>query len=183
MPQKHTNKKPSVKEPAPGPATWANERWTVRGGKLKRSRGNPGKVQSIFRCVGEKLPKDSLKNVSAAWERVDRYGVYFAHDSMGCARYAGRGDVFNRLAKHFKVHSDELVYYSFYIIKNKKHEREIETALIRIAGHLLEFNDRKKRANIEPGSVNDYEPGTSYYERHRKKGPRAKTSRGRPRKS
>lgn len=179
---KKSNKKPSVKEPDSGPPTWANDRWTVRGGKLKRSRGNPGKVQSLFRCVGEKLPKGSLKKVSDALEGDEyRYGVYFAHDSMGCARYAGRGDVFGRLASHFKAHPDELVYYSFYIIKNKAHEREIETALIRIAGHMLEFNTRKKRANIEPGNVNDYEPGTWYYERHRKKGRKSKPRRGRPR--
>jgi hypothetical protein len=107
---KKSNKKPSVKEPDSGPPTWANDQWTVRGGKLKRSRGNPGKVQSLFRCVGEKLPKGSLKKVSDALQADEyRYGVYFAHDSMGCARYAGRGDVFGRLASHFKAHPDELV--------------------------------------------------------------------------
>ena len=66
----------------------------------------------------------------------------------------------NRLRKHFKAHPDELVYFSSYLIKEKKHEREIETALIRVASHVLVFNERKKRDDIEPGDVRDHEAGT-----------------------
>jgi len=91
---------------------------------------------------------------------------------FGCARYAGRGQIFGRLSSHFKAHPTELVYFSFYIIGNKKHEREVETALIRVASHLLLFNSRKKRDDIEPGNVRDYEPGTLFFERQRKKGPK-----------
>jgi len=183
MPQGKSKKKPSVKEATPGAPLWRDDQWTVRSGKLKRARGNPGKIQSIFRYVGEKLPKAALSSVAAELKDSDCEGVYFAHDSMGCARYAGRGNVFTRLKSHFKAHPDELVYFSFYLIKNKKHEREIETALIRIAGHLLSFNERKKRASIESGDVKDYEPGTKYFERHRKKGRKRKARRGRPQKA
>jgi hypothetical protein len=74
------------------------------------------------------------------------------------------------LASHKRAHSLELEYFSFYVVAEKKHEREIETLLIRAAGFLLEFNDRKKRNGIAPGSVNDYEPGTIFYERRYQKG-------------
>ncbi len=46
-------------------------------------------------------------------------------------------------------------FFSFYLIKSKKHEREIETVLIRVASHLLMFNRRKKRDDIEPGDVRE----------------------------
>jgi hypothetical protein len=62
------------------------------------------------------------------------------------------------------------VYFSFYLIADKKHEREVETLLIRLGGAHLQFNDRKKRIDISPGNVRDYEAGTHYVERQRKKG-------------
>lgn len=157
--------------------------WKVVFGELKRGRGRPSGVKSVFLAFGEKLPKEALGEVEQAIidEELSREGVYFAHDSLGCARYAGRGNVFSRLRSHFKSHPDELLYFSFYLIANKKHEREIETALIRVASHLLVFNERKKRADIEPGDVRDYEPGTFYFERQRKRGRRKKVSTRRKR--
>ncbi len=61
-------------------------------------------------------------------------GVYSAHDAMGVARYGGRGQIFSRLESHKRKYAKELVYYSFYVIENKNHEREIETAILRAAG-------------------------------------------------
>jgi hypothetical protein len=58
-------------------------------------------------------------------------------------------------------------------MSEKKHEREVETLLIRAAGFLLQFNDRKKRVGIAPGNVHDYEAGTFFYERQYKKGRKA----------
>ena len=66
------------------------------------------------------------------------------------------------------------MYFSFYIVANKQHEREIETLLIRVGGAHLQFNERKKRVDISPGSVGDYEAGTMYVERQKKKGKRGK---------
>ncbi len=93
-----------------------------------------------------------------------------AHDSMGCPRYIGRGNIFQRLEARKMAHPLELEYFSFYVVSEKKHEREIETLLIRAAGFLLEFNDKKKRVGIAPGNVGDYEAGTIFYERQYKKG-------------
>jgi hypothetical protein len=33
---------------------------------------------------------------------IEPSGVYIAHDSMGCPRYVGRGDIFARLRAHRK---------------------------------------------------------------------------------
>lgn len=89
---------------------------------------------------------------------------------MGAVRYAGRGAIFSRLRARKKAQRLELVYFSLYVIPHKKHEREIETLVIRAASHLLDFNSRKKRPTIEPGNVSDYEPGTRFYERQYKRG-------------
>lgn len=62
------------------------------------------------------------------------------------------------------------------MVSEKKHEREIETLLIRAASFLLEFNERKKRIGIAHGNVQDFEAGTLFYERQQKKG--RKTRRG-----
>ena len=107
-------------------------------------------------------------------------GVYAVHDSMGVVRYVGRGMIFQRLRAHKKSHPLEYEYFSFWIVATKQHEREIETLLIRGAGPLLVFNDRKKRVGIEAGNITDYEPGTLYFERQRKRGRRA-SSRSRTR--
>jgi len=165
-------KRPSTKTEIDG--VFSEGPWKVVFGELRRGRGRPPNVKSVFLAFGEKLPKDSLDNVERAIkdQEISREGVYFTHDSLGCARYAGRGSVFTRLRARFKAHPNELLYYSFYLIADKQHEREIETALIRVASHLLVFNKRKKRDDIEPGDVRDYEAGTFYFERQRKKGRR-----------
>lgn len=96
-------------------------------------------------------------------------GVYIAHDSMGVPRYIGRGRIFNRLKLRRKTQPLELVYFSFYVVSEKIHEREIETLLIRAAATQLHFNTRKKRVDIESGNIRDYEAGTLFYERRRRR--------------
>ncbi len=103
-------------------------------------------------------------------QKLARTGVYLAHDSMGTVRYIGRGRVFARLRAHRRKHWLVLQYYSFYVIPDKSHEREVETLLIRAASPLLEFNQRKKRVTLSAGSVRDYEAGTVYFQRHRRRG-------------
>lgn len=146
--------------------------WKVVGGYLKRPRGNPGKVENLFDLVAEKIPFTFIDDVRkvALSQHYGTQGVYVAHDSMGWPRYIGRGDVFSRLKARRKLNFEELRYFSFYIIKNKKHTREIETLMIRTAGSLLSFNDRKKRLDQMTGRVTDYEAGTSFAERQSKKG-------------
>lgn len=149
------------------------EWWTVHHGELKRkSLGRPHLTQHLFKVVGEKLPYDSLNNVKKHLQKSGYgiQGVYVAHDSMGCPRYIGRGNIFQRLSARKSAQPFELEYYSFYVVSDKKHEREIETLLIRAVGFLLEFNSKKKRVGIAPGNINDYEAGTVFYERHVKKG-------------
>jgi hypothetical protein len=153
--------------------------WVVQHGELKRGRGRPPKTEHLFRVVGEKLPFAALPKVRShlKGEELGMQGVYVAHDSMGCPRYIGRGNIFGRLEAHKKAHSLELEYFSFYVVSEKKHEREVETLLIRAAGFLLEFNTRKKRVSVEPGNVRDYEVGTVFYERQRKRGAAKKVPR------
>lgn len=146
--------------------------WTVHYGELKRHQGNPGKTAHLFKVVGEKLPFEALQDVKKHLKQKGHswQGVYVAHDSMGCPRYIGRGNIFSRLEARKNAQPLELEYFSFYVVSEKKHEREIETLLIRAAGFLLEFNDRKKRVGIAPGNIRDYEAGTVFYERQYKKG-------------
>ena len=100
-------------------------------------------------------------------------GGYVAHDFMGTARYVGRGDILARLKAHLKSHPLEIAYFSFFIVEEKAHEREVETLLIRAAGDSLQFNSRKKRVGIALGSVRDFEPGPHFFERQRKRGRKA----------
>ena len=93
---------------------------------------------------------------------------------MGYARYVGRGSIFNRLKSRAKQSKLEIKYFSFYVVKAKLHEREIETLLIRVAAPMLYFNEKKKRLDLRPGNIQDYEPGTEFYERHYKKGRQAR---------
>lgn len=157
---------------------WSGDGWSVVAGQLVRGRGRPGKVEHLFRWVAEKLPYSSLASIKRTIlsEGAGVEGVYLAHDSMGVARYGGRGRIFARLASHKKRYPRELTYFSFYIIEQKRHEREIETALIRAAGPQLLFNTRKKRDGIDPGSVRDYEPGTKFVERQRRRGKKARAT-------
>ena len=94
-------------------------------------------------------------------ERKKFLGVYIAHDSMGCARYVGRGNIFARLA--LKRNHKELCYFSFFVLSDPSHQRELETVLIRAVGQMLVFNDRKKRVGPEAGNSRDYEAGTHVY--------------------
>ena len=146
--------------------------WTVHYGELKRRQGNPGKTEHLFKVIGEKIPFEALSSVKKHLKENDHtwQGVYVAHDSMGCPRYIGRGNIFSRLEARKKAQPLELEYFSFYVVSEKKHEREIETLMIRAAGFLLEFDDRKKRVGIAPGNIRDYEAGTMFYERQYKKG-------------
>jgi hypothetical protein len=148
--------------------------WTIHYGELKRGRGRPAKTEHLFKVIGEKLPYEALSAVKRHLNASGHtfQGVYVAHDSMGCPRYIGRGNIFARLEARKKVQQLELEYFSFYVVSEKKHEREIETLLIRAAGFLLEFNDRKKRVGLEAGNVRDYEAGTIFYERQYKRGRR-----------
>ena len=146
--------------------------WTVQYGELKRPQGRPQKTEHLFRVIGENLPFTALSAVKKHLKAMGHtyQGVYIAHDSMGCPRYIGRGNIFTRLESRKKAQPLELEYFSFYVVSEKKHEREVESLLIRAAGFLLEFNDRKKRVGIAPGAIKDYEAGTVFYERQRRKG-------------
>lgn len=143
--------------------------WKVVTGKLVPGPGRPGR-DHLFQVVAEKLPFEALPDVRKDMLEYghSREGVYLAHDSMGVARYGGRGQVFARLRAHKRKYPNELVYFSFYIIANKQHEREIETIIIRAAGPQLILNDRKRALGIDPGAVGDYEPGTEFYQRRRR---------------
>ena len=155
----------------PGDRNWFNPWGQV-------SRGRPDKVESLFSVIAEKIPFECLDDIKRDVKAtgLESNGIYLAHDSMGAVRYAGRGNIFKRLSARKNARPLELVYFSFYIIPNNKHEREVETVVIRTASHILTFNERKKRPTITPGNVSDYEPGTVFYERQKKPGP----NNGRP---
>ena len=158
-----------------------DEQWTVSFGKLNPGPGHPGSIRNLFRVMGEKPPFEARGKVSQFLKAkgFSKNGVYMAHDSMGFARYIGWGSIFSRLREHIKAHPLELKYFSFYAVEEKKHEREIETLLIRAAGPLAEFNSKKKRTTISAGNIMDYEAGTRFLERHRKKGKKKKAGRKR----
>ncbi len=171
---KKTKKKQSIKTLFS--FEWTRDGWKVVSGRLKLGRGRPAKVPPIFSVVAEKIPFDALSDVKRDMEKYSysTNGVYFAHDSMGVARYGGRGQIFKRLAAHKKKYSRQLQYFSFYIIADKKHEREIETAILRAAGPQMTLNTRKVQSGIERGDVRDYEPGTEFYERQQTRGRKKK---------
>jgi hypothetical protein len=152
--------------------------WNVVWGKLRPSVGRPAQVQPVFKVVAEKIPFEFLVHVRKTLEKqkIERFGVYMAHDSMGVARYGGRGNIFTRLAAHKKKYPKELLYFSFYIIEHKAHEREIETAILRASGGQMVLNTKKVRMGIEAGNVSDYEPGTLFFERQKKRGKQVKTA-------
>ena len=141
--------------------------WTVHLGQIVRGRGRPERVKPLFQVVAEKLPFECIDDVRRAMRKhgLPATGVYMAHDSMGYARYIGRGDIFPRLKARKRAQSAELYYFSFYVVLDKKHEREIESLLIRAAGPQLHFNTRKRRQDIQPGDVLDFERGTIFFER------------------
>jgi hypothetical protein len=180
--KKPTNRGPSTRV-VHAKKIFENSRWTVCFGELRKPAkvgrakvGRPPKDEPVplFKLIGEKLPYASLKevraHVRAQLDGKAANGVYVAHDSMGCPRYIGRGKIFQRLEARQRAQVLELEYFSFYVVEKKWHEREVETLLIRCAGFLLEFNEKKKRVGIAPGNVRDYEPGTLFYERHYRRG-------------
>ena len=128
---------------------WGDGQWNVRFGKLNPGRGRPDAVRSLFRVVGEKLPFEALHAVSKylKLQGIGRNGVYVAHDSMGDARYIGRGRIFPRLLARQKAQILELKYFSFYVVEEKKHEREIETLLIRAAAARCSNSIRRRRGS------------------------------------
>lgn len=146
--------------------------WIVWSGYIVKAYQRDLGGKSLFKCVAEKLPWAALLDVSKNLKslNIKREGVYLAHDSFGVARYGGRGNIFQRLRNHKRRYRRELVYFSFYIIEDKTHEREIENVILRAAGPQLVLNQRKVRDGIEPGSVRDYEPGTRYYRRKMARG-------------
>lgn len=153
---------------------WSDPDWCVRYGELRRGRGRPRKSKALFKAVAEKVPFDALEEVRQKMrdEGISTTGIYIAHDSMGVARYVGRGEIFGRLKARRKAQVLELVYFSFYVGLDKTHEREIETLLIRAVGPQLYFNTRKKREDIQPGNIRDYEAGTWFFERQYRRGRR-----------
>lgn len=157
-------------------AVWRDSQWTVTFGELRRPRGRPKGLKPLFKAVGEKLPFDALRDVRRHLRsrNIPLTGVYIAHDSMGVPRYIGRGNIFPRLKRRRARQLLELVYFSFYVVTEKTHEREVETLLIRAAGTQLHFNTRKKRVDIQSGSVRDYEAGTFFYERRYRRGKKPK---------
>jgi hypothetical protein len=144
-------------------------------GEVELAPGRPRKVKSLFSVVAEKIPFACLSDVQKDMESrgLPTAGIYLAHDSMGAVRYAGRGNIFQRLRARKSSQRLELQYFSLYVITNKNHEREVETLVIRASSYLRAFNTRKKRPTIEPGNIRDYEAGTYFYERQLKKGKKA----------
>jgi hypothetical protein len=172
----------SVAKKITNACVWEQENWKVFFGILKRGRGRPHRKEQLFSVVAEKIPFEALSGVAKDLKEngISPNGVYVAHDSMGYARYVGRGHVVSRLRARKGEQKLELQYFSFYIVADKKHEREIETLLIRAGGPHLAFNSRKKRVDIKPGNVRDFEAGTKFYERQYKRGRNRKRRRGRP---
>jgi hypothetical protein len=172
------SKKPSVKKFKA--QVCKSNSWTIVEGELKRSPGHPGKTESLFKVVGEKIPFEFLNAVEKNLKSngITPTGVYIAHDSMGYPRYIGRGNIFNRLDARRKAQVLELSYFSFFVMKEKVpvHVREVETIMIRAAGPLLDFNNRKIRIDVQAGDVRDFEAGTKYIERQYKRG-RAKSKK------
>ena len=164
---------------------WEDAVWKVVQGQLVRAPGRPKTSTSLFRVVGEKLPYDALGAVRKQMSELGlpRTGVYVAHDSMGYARYIGRGHIFWRLRSHKAAHPLELAYFSFFVVEDKTHEGEIETILIRASSPLLEFNSQKKRVDIRAGNVRDFEAGTAFFERQYQRGKRKPGKRRRRRRA
>lgn len=180
------SRKPKRKKPKAKPhgrkitfeTIWSEPPWRVRVGELRRRQGRPRAIEPLFAAVAEKIPFDALEDVrdQLADEGIAATGIYMAHDSMGVVRYIGRGSIFARLRTRKRAQQLELIYFSFYVVADKTHERELETLLIRAVSPMLHFNNKKKRVDIQPGNVRDYEAGTLFFERQYTRGARAKSS-------
>jgi hypothetical protein len=152
---------------------YSDDTWSVKNGRVVRLGAGKVKKGHLFKLIGEKIPFAAVSKVEKHARNILETvpnGVYLAMDSMGCPRYTGRGAIFSRLKAHKKAYPVELEFFSFYVVEDKQHEREIETLLIRSASFLSVLNERKVRASIAPGSVLDYEVGTKFVERQFKKG-------------
>ncbi len=171
-------RKPASRKRVDYPNVWSDANWVIVAEQLV-SRGRPRKIRHLFTCIAEKLPFESIGKVQRLLkdEEIEAEGVYMAHDSIGVARYGGRGDIFSRLRSHRRKYGGQLPYYSFYIVENKHHERELENAIIRASGQQLVFNERKKGDGIYAGSITDYEAGSYFFERQGKRGKRQKNKR------
>ncbi len=165
--------KPTKVQPEKNCAICNGNGWKVVRGKRPPKHAH-ALTTPLFVAVGEKLPYETLKEVRRDIKKHLKVatveGVYLAHDSVGVARYAGRGKIFARLHQHQMRHPSELKYFSFYVMNDKIHEKEIETLCIRVAGPQLLFNTQKKREDIRAGSVRDWEAGTLFYKRQRGRG-------------
>jgi hypothetical protein len=155
---------------------WKDGNRKVVFGYLKPLSRRKPDVENLFLFVGEKLPFDCLGKVRryVRDRSPNRSGVYMAHDSFGVPRYGGRGRIFRRLMARQKKHPKELAYFSFYIVKHKSHERELENAILRAAGPQMLLNTLKVRSGAKPGSVRDYEPGTHFFQRKDGRKPRTR---------
>ena len=161
------------------------DRWVIVEGDLvpvEAAPKRPGRKRaptSLFRVVAEKIPFQFLSQVQKSMRKASlpAMGVYIAHDSMGYPRYVGRGNIFTRLTARKKAQVLELAYFSFFVVVDKKHERKIETIMIRAAGPILDFNSRKVRTDIQAGDVRDFDAGTHYYERQYQRGKTAKNGK------
>jgi hypothetical protein len=80
--------------------------------------------------------------------------------------------IFARFRGRYKRQKLEVACFSSYVVSEKTHELAVETLLIRAASTQLHFNTKKKRVDIQPGSVRDYEAGTLFYERRYRRGKR-----------
>jgi hypothetical protein len=169
----------ATKKTTSGPVAKTANGFVVVRGDLQPGRGRPSKVEQLLKVVGEKIPYETLPAVQkdVLLKFANAKGVYVAHDSMGTPRYIGRGDIFGKLKAIQKKHPLELQYFSFYVVVDKKHEHELETLLIHTVGPLLEFNENKKRTDIEHAKIADFEAGTSFYERQKKKGKKTTTKK------
>lgn len=92
---------------------WENDTWTVGYGRLIPGRGRPRKQTRLFSAAGERLPIESLDAVRKDLRErgLGEEGVYVAHDSMGYARYVGRGRIFARLKARAKANKLEVKYF------------------------------------------------------------------------
>jgi len=137
---------------------WHDTSWVVSRGVLKRRRGRPENVKPLFLVVGEKLPFASIDAVGKqVGQRIgSRSGVYVAQDSMGYARYIGRGKIFTRRRRLGRIERTcSCTTRSTSSSRALTGVRLNPCSYVR-AGPLLEFNTRKRRANIEPGDVYDF---------------------------
>jgi hypothetical protein len=147
---------------------WEDDTCEVVFGRLEPRRGYKAQVENLFLCIGEKLPFECLPAVHRHIKNhpiSHREGVYIAHDAFGIPRYAGRGKIFSRLRARKRKYPKHLAYFSFYIVQNKNHERELENAILRASGPQTVINKVKVRGDATPGSVRDYEPGTRFFQR------------------